>query len=107
MLRWAQQVGIVLESENTQLNFEISHALLNSLEGAAERAGVSVSVYLCNAIRSQLVADAKNPKDRPNFGPKTARRIRENANKYIGDRVFPGDSTELIRQMRNPKIDWP
>ena len=97
----------MMESGHTKLNFDISHALLKSLEGAADRAGVSVSEYLCDAIRSQLVADAKAPKAPAKFGPESARRIRESAKKVFGDRVFPGDSTELIRQMRNPQIDWP
>ena len=97
----------MMESRNTQLNFDISHALLKSLEGAADRAGVSVSEYLCDAIRSQLVADAKAPKAPAKFGPESVRRIREIAKMNFGDQFLPGDSTELIRQMRNPKIDWP
>ena len=107
MLEWDKRERIVMESGNTQLNFDISHALLKSLEGAADRAGVSVSEYLCNAIRSQLVADAKAPKAPAKFGPETVRRMREIADRIPGDHVLPGDSTELIRQMRNPKIDWP
>ena len=96
------------ESGNTQLNFDISHALRKSLEGAADRAGVSVSEYLCNAIRSQLVADAKAPKAPAKFGPETVRRIREIAKRNSENGVVPGNSTELIRQMRNGRIDdWP
>ena len=96
----------MMESGHTELNFDISHALLKSLEGAADRAGVSVSEYLCDAIRSQLVADAKAPKAPAKFGPETVRRMRELADRIPEDHVLPGDSTELLRQMRNPKIDW-
>lgn len=89
-----------MTSDNLQLRIDVSRTLRSSLEAAAERAGVSLSEYLRDALLRQLVADECVSDARPKFGPETLLRIEKNLQDTFGDQVLPDDSTDLIREAR-------
>ena len=94
-----------MTSDNLQLRIDVSRTLRSSLEAAAERAGVSLSEYLRDALLRQLVADECVSDARPKFGPETLLRIEKNLHETFGDQVLPDDSTDLIREARGAPTD--
>ena len=97
--------GFPITTDDTQLKIDVSRTLLSSLEAAAERAGVSLSEYLRDALLRQLVLDECVSDARPKFGPEALLRIERNLQDSFGDQVLPDDSTDLIRAARCGSAD--
>lgn len=95
-----------MTSENSHLRIDVSRTLRSSLEAAADRAGVSLSEYLRDALLRQLVAEERDSDTRPKFGPETLLRIEKNLQETFGDQVLPDDSTDLIREARQAGGRW-
>ena len=87
-----------MEAENVRVVLELDPALRRRLKEAAALKGVSIAQYCCAAVVRELAKDEANgvgklPASRTSFARLEARR-----DEILGDRVFSGDSTELIRE---------
>lgn len=86
-----------------RLTLDLDAPLQRRLKAVAALKGISMRQYCETAIEKQLA------REEPNSAPKSRSRdeVFENLiafrKKIFGDRVFPGDSVELIREEREKR----
>ncbi len=85
-----------------QLTIHLSANVKARLQDAAECRGVDVNQYCLDAIESEL---ARDENDTPNqaFKPFDIDGLIAFRNELLGDRVFEGDSVDLIREAREQR----
>ena len=85
-----------------QLTLPVSAEIKAQLQAAAESKGVEVNRYCLDAIESELARD-ENDTPKQAFKPFDIDGLIAFRNVLLGDRVFEGDSVDLIREAREQR----
>ena len=89
-----------MEADNVRVVLDMDREAARRLAAAADFKGVSVRRYCLSAIDKELARDEAN-----GAGDRPARRfsfakLEASRDKILGDRVFPGNSVDLLREAR-------
>ena len=90
------------------LTLNLDPKLGGRLRQAASRKGLPVERYCRNAIESELTRDELETPAEPSEPRLTVPELIALRKERFGDRVFPGDSADLIREareIRNAQMD--
>ncbi len=82
--------------------------LLRRLELAASRKGMSVERYCIRAFDHELARNEGKQSTESSESRLTAQELIARRKEAFGDRIFPGDSADLIREareIRNAQMD--
>ena len=92
----------------TTLTLNLDPELLRRLELAASRKGISVERYCIRAIEKELAREEAKLSTDSSDTRLTAQELIARRKEAFGDRIFPGDSADLIREareIRNAQMD--
>lgn len=90
-------------AEKKRLTLDLDAPLQRRLKAVAALKGISMRQYCQTAIEREL--DEDEGSEMPEEAPRLARAEHFAAlrQKYFGDRVLPGNSVDIIREMREER----
>lgn len=89
-----------MQARKKRLTLDIDAPLQRRLKAAAALKGVSIRGYCLAAITKELALDEANGVSTGSFSIERLIALQE---EILGDRSFPGDSTEFIREARESR----
>lgn len=87
----------------TRFTLDLEPGFQRRLKVAAARKGISMRTYSIAAIQNRLELDEALAQEWPRFGPEAVDALRRVQAEIFGDRVVPGDTTDLIRELREAR----
>ncbi len=92
-----------MESKKKRLTLELDPPVQRRLKAMAALKGVSMRRYCLTAIDRELAKDEANGLPSLPSGRFSFARLEATRDEILGDRVFPGDSVEFIRESRESR----
>lgn len=89
--------------QKTRFTLDLEPGFQRKLKVAAARNGVSMRLYCIAAIQSRLELEGALAQEGPSFGPESVEALRRVQTEIFGDRVVSGDTTDLIRELREAR----
>ena len=91
--------GEMMEAAN-RITLNMDPTFQRRLRTAAALKGVSIGQYCRAAIGKELAKDEADGVGEPSARRFSFARLEESRDKILGDRVFPGNSVDLLREAR-------
>ena len=92
------------DRENEKITLSVDAATSARLKAAAALGGVSVDEYCQEAIDRQLSEDVGGPRTRGKpLTHATLDKFYARRKEILGDKKFPGNSADVIREMREER----
>lgn len=89
-------------AEKKRLTLDLDAPLQRRLKAVAALKGVSMRQYCQTAIEKELAGDESGGAEKPLRLSRTE-RLRQLQRDIFGDQVLPGDSVDIIREMREER----
>lgn len=89
--------------ERKRLTLDLDAPLQRRLKAVAALKGVSMRQYCETAIEKELAEDESGRALEESSGLSNTERLRQLQKDIFGDRVLPGDSVDIIREMREER----
>ncbi len=89
--------------EKKRLTLDLDAPLQRRLKAVAALKGVSMRQYCQTAIEKELAEDEGTGVSEETSGLSGVERLRQLQKDIFGDRVLPGDSVDIIREMREER----
>ena len=89
--------------EKKRLTLDLDAPLQRRLKAVAALKGVSMRQYCQTAIEKELAEDEGTGVSEETSGLSGVERLRQLQKDIFGDRVLPGDSVDIIREMRKER----
>ena len=92
-----------MQAKKKRLTLDMDPEFQRRLKVTAALKGVSMRQYCLGAIGKELDRDQSNDGEETASKTPVADRFRESRRKMFGDRVFPGNSADLILEAREER----
>lgn len=93
----------MLNEKKKRLTLDLDASLQRRLKAVAALKGVSMRQYCQSAIEKQLFQERSNGGSGGTLKQVTAHDLRSLHKRLYGDKVFPGNSVEIIREEREKR----
>ena len=92
-----------MEAKKKSLTLDLDPLVQRRLKAMAALKGISIRQYCLTAIDKELAIDEANGVPGQRSGRFSFARLEATRDEILGDRVFPGDSVEFIREARESR----
>ena len=93
-----------MQAKKKRLTLDIDAPVQRRLKAAAALKGVSMRGYCLAAINKELALDEANGVFGQPPTPFSFSKLESVRDEVLGDRSFPGDSAEFIREARESRV---